>query len=245
MTDTGRSEGRQRLQKFIAASGITSRRKAEELIKAGRISVDGRVVTEMGCKIDPRRQMVALDGMLITVDETSLIYVLLNKPVGYVTTLADPQGRPVVTELLTTIHQRVFPVGRLDLDSEGALLLTNDGALAHKVMHPRYQTTKTYQVMVSGHPGRKRLAQLRQGIVLDNRKTSPASITMVRQTIDHTVFKVIIHEGRKRQIKRMFAAIDHRVIALTRLAYGKLGLGSLGSGAYRILQPSEITKIFL
>jgi len=238
-----------RLQKYLADCGIASRRKAEELIARGRVRVDGAVVTEMGVKIDPSRQEVRFDGTIIT-ENTKLIYILLNKPRGYVTTLSDPQGRPIVTSLLKNVDVRVFPVGRLDIDTEGALILTNDGDLAQKVQHPRHETNKTYEVIARGSIPPGTIRSLEQGIVLDGRKTWPAMISDIRRKTaapkpPRTSLLITIHEGRKRQIRKMFQAVGHPVINLKRVAYGKLRLGNLKSGSYRFLSRDELKKIYL
>ncbi|MCG6931449.1 MAG: rRNA pseudouridine synthase [Desulfofustis sp.] len=237
-------KGAVRLQKYLADCGIASRRKAEELIASGRVSVDGAVVTGMGSKIDPARQVVRFDGEVVKPD-TDLIYILMNKPKGYVTTLSDPQGRPVVTSLLKQIDARVFPVGRLDIDTEGALLLTNDGGLAQKVQHPSHETNKTYEVIARGTVKPETIAALEAGIVIDGRKTWPAKISRVRRQAPCTSLQITIHEGRKRQVRRMFQAVGHPVVNLKRVAYGKLRLGGLKSGSYRFLGPEDLKKIYL
>ena len=167
-----------RLQKYLAGCGIASRRKAEEIITQGRITVDGEVVIAQGVQVDPSMQEIRLDGKLVTLDD-ELLYVLLNKPQGYVTTLSDPQGRPIVTSLLQGIKARLFPVGRLDLDTEGALIFTNDGELAQKIQHPSHEVTKTYEAQVVGRPQEKMLKMLEQGILLEGKKTSPASLMVI------------------------------------------------------------------
>ncbi|THB75502.1 MAG: rRNA pseudouridine synthase [Desulfobulbaceae bacterium] len=234
-----------RLQKYLAECGISSRRRAEELIKTGRVSVDGTVITEMGVKIDPDTQSVHCDGRLVTPPESKKRYYLLNKPSGFVTTLSDPQGRPIVTSLLKGVKDRVYPVGRLDLDTEGALILTNDGELTNRILHPRFETNKTYEATVKGQPARKKIHQLEQGIIIDGQKTWPAKIRFIKKKEQSTLYRVVIHEGRKRQIRKMFQAIGHPVIHLKRIAYGKLTLGSLKTGDFRPLEPAELKKIFL
>ncbi len=233
-----------RLQKFLAECGVASRRKAEQLISRGAVSVDGRTITEMGYKIDPKRQEVRYQGKLIK-PKTKWTYILLNKPKGYVTTMSDPQGRPIVTSLLKDIDTRVFPVGRLDIDSEGALLLTDDGALAHKILHPSHESTKTYEVVVKGVVSQGKIRKLEQGIEIEGKKTWPAKILQVKKQGPACRLVISIHEGRKRQVRRMFEAIGHPVINLKRTAYGKLQLGSLKSGAYRFLTPEDMKKVLL
>jgi pseudouridine synthase len=232
-----------RLQKYLAQCGIASRRKAETLIADGRIVVDGQVVVDMGTKIDPLRQHVLFDGKPVQ-KEDAKVYILLNKPKGYVTTLSDPQGRPIVTSLIKNISARLFPVGRLDLDTEGALILTNDGEFAQRILHPRFEVTKTYEALVAGFPSDKELQALEKGILLDGKMTAPASLQRVKRTSRSTLIKTIIHEGRKRQVKNMFRAIDHPVLHLKRIAYGNLQLGNLAMGSYRELTPKDLKKIF-
>jgi 23S rRNA pseudouridine2605 synthase len=232
----------ERLQKILAAAGICSRRQAELMIKAGRVRVDGRLVTEMGTKADPDRQQIEFDRKPLPRPE--LVCFLLYKPKGYVTTMKDPQGRPVVSSLLKGVKERVFPVGRLDLDTEGALLMTNDGELSQKILHPSNEIKRTYEARVSGQPSRKKLSELRIGIILEGKKTWPAALKIIKSSKSSTVIEVIIHEGRKRQVRKMFAAIGHPVIELKRMAYGKLGLGGLRVGMYRKLSDNELKKVF-
>lgn len=233
----------ERLQKILAKAGIASRRKAEELILRGRISVNGRIVTELGCKIDPDRAEITFDGKPVRREEK--IYLLLNKPTGYVTTLSDPQGRPIVTDLLADIPERVFPVGRLDFDTEGALILTNDGRLTQCIIHPSYEVNKTYVATVRGKPTNASVNRLREGIVLeDGHRTWPAKVRILAATGAETRLELTIHEGKKRQIRKMLAAIGHPVKTLKRTAYGNLLLGNLASGTYRFLDQKDIKKIF-
>ncbi len=234
---------KERLQKILARAGAGSRRGVEQYILDGRVSVDGRVVSDMGIKLDPVDHEICLDGKPVLSPEEK-IYILLNKPVGYVTTLSDPQGRRIVSSLLVGIKQRVFPVGRLDLDTEGALLLTNDGDLAQRILHPSFEVTKTYEAKVLGCPLPESLERLASGIEMEGRRTSPASLRILRASSRFSVIEITIHEGRKRQVRKMFAAIGHRVIALKRTAYGKLKLGNLPSGKFRILNKKDIEKIF-
>lgn len=233
-----------RLQKFLAQCGIASRRKAEELIAKGLVSVDGQIVREMGTSIIPGRQVVLCNGTQV-VEKEEKIYYLLNKPKGYVTTLYDPQRRPIVTSLIKECTARLFPVGRLDLDTEGALILTNDGDLAEKIQHPRNETNKTYEALVKGRPSAEKIASLAAGIRLEDKLTAPAKVTALAPKGENTLMRIIIHEGRKRQVKKMFAAIGHPVLFLRRTAYGKLILGELPVGSYRRLSVTELKKIFL
>ena len=234
---------KERLQKILARSGIGSRRKAEEMIREGRVDVDGTTVNEMGVKLDLEKHTVTVDGKAISSGEKK-IYILLHKPKGYVTTLHDPQGRPVVTDLLINVNFRVFPVGRLDFDTEGALILTNDGALAQKIQHPSFEVNKTYVAKVSGRPSRKKLDQLVEGVIIEGKRTYPAHVQMVKQGTRSSVVQITIHEGRKRQVRKMFAAIGHKVLELKRTAYGQLYLGDLARGKFRYLKKKEIDLIF-
>ncbi len=233
-----------RLQKYLADCGIASRRRAEQLISDGEVSVDGVTITEMGFKLDPARQQVRFRGRPV-LPKTAHTYILLNKPKGYVTTMSDPQGRPVVTSLLKDVDTRLFPVGRLDIDTEGALLLTDDGELAHKILHPSHESTKTYEVVARGFISKSNIRKLEQGIEIDGRKTWPAAISNISRQGSACRLEITIHEGRKRQVRKMFAAIGHPVINLKRIAYGKLLLGSLKSGAYRVLTPGDMKKVLL
>ena len=234
-----------RLQKVLAHAGVCSRRKAEEYIANGRVAVNGQLVTRPGVKVDQEQDKILVDGKPILKEQK--IYILLNKPPGYVTTMSDPQGRPIVTDLLPDIKRRVFPVGRLDLDSEGALLLTNDGALTNKILHPRYEINKTYEATVRRTPTSSELHQLEQGILLDGHKTWPAKLRILhgqKGKKGMTTIEVIIHEGKKRQVRKMFQAIGHHVFRLKRIAYGGLKLGNLKPGKYRFLTKNDLKKLF-
>lgn len=232
----------ERLQKILARAGVASRRGAEELIRSGRVTVNGQVVQTMGLKVDPSRDVVACNGQPINFEQK--IYVLVNKPAGYVTTLADPQGRPVVVDLVADFPQRLFPVGRLDLDTEGALLMTNDGELGNFILHPRYEVNKTYEALVVGSPTPEELRRLERGVEIDGQRTRPADIRVLDRRGQRTLVEVVIHEGKKRQVRKMFQAINHRVIHLKRTAYGQLRLGRLAPGKYRILSMDDLKKIF-
>jgi len=232
----------ERLQKILARAGVASRRGAEELIRSGRVTVNGQVVQTMGLKVDPSRDVVACNGQPINFEQK--IYILVNKPAGYVTTLADPQGRPVVVDLVADFPQRLFPVGRLDLDTEGALLMTNDGELGNFILHPRYEVNKTYEALVVGSPTPEELRRLEMGVEIDGQRTRPADIRVLDRRGQRTLVEVVIHEGKKRQVRKMFQAINHRVIHLKRTAYGQLRLGRLAPGKYRILSMDDLKKIF-
>lgn len=227
----------------MAKAGIASRRKAEELIRQGKVTVDGRVVTEMGIQVDPKQQRIEFNGKPVTVEEKK-IYVLLHKPAGYVSTVHDPQGRPIVTELIKDIQERIFPVGRLDLDTEGALLLTNDGELAQKILHPSHEVNKTYRAIVKGKPSKKKVEMLSRGIDIDGRKTWPALVRVLSAGVRETTLQITIHEGRKRQVRKMCEAVGHPVLKLKRIAYGKLKLGNLAPGKFRFLAKKDLQLIF-
>lgn len=232
----------ERLQKILAKAGIASRRSAEQLIRDGRIRINGQVVVEMGCKADPARDRITCDGKPIIFEEK--LTLLLNKPAGYVTTLSDPQGRPIVSDLLGDIPFRLFPVGRLDFETEGALLMTNDGEMGNAILHPRFEVNKTYVALVSGSPSPDKLRRMEQGIELDGVKTRPAAVKVLKRFKDQTLIEVIIHEGKKRQVRKMFQAVHHRVLHLKRTAYGQLDLGALPLGKYRVLTTDDLKKIF-
>ncbi|MDH3360233.1 MAG: rRNA pseudouridine synthase [Desulfobulbaceae bacterium] len=233
----------ERLQKILARAGVCSRRGAEELIRQGKVTIDGQVVTEMGVRVDSALHNIKCNGLPVTQEEKK-VYILLNKPQGYLSTLSDPQRRPIVTDLLKSVTFRVFPVGRLDYDTEGALILTNDGECAQQILHPSFEINKTYVATVNGNPGQKKLTELEKGIDLEGKRTWPAKIKVLSCDSRRTTIEIIIHEGRKRQVRKMFAAIGHRVMALKRVAYGGLRLGNLPSGEYRFLNRKDLDQIF-
>ncbi len=235
----------ERLQKIIAAAGVTSRRKAELLISGGQVSVNGQVVTELGSKADPERDHIRVAGKLLHGPEHH-VYLLLNKPKGFVTTASDPEGRPTIMDLLQGLKTRVYPVGRLDYASEGLLLLTNDGELANSLTRASSHVAKTYLVKVSGRPSEEGLAKLRSGVVLREPgkapvKTAPAKIRLTRDA-PNPWYEVILIEGRNRQIRRMFEEIGHHVEKIKRVRYGPLEL-DVAPGEYRRLQPEEVQRL--
>lgn len=232
----------ERLQKILAQAGIASRRKCEELIKEGRVTVDGKVITEQGFKVDPGNSIITFDGLPLVQEES--VYILLNKPTGYVTTLSDPQGRAIVTDLLPGIRQRVFPVGRLDFNTEGALILTNDGNFSQIIQHPSHEVNKTYVAIVKGIPSSGKINQLEKGIVIDGQKTCPAKVRIIGKKKTESTLELTIHEGKKRQVRKMLAAVGHPVKSLMRTAYGNLKLGNLESGKYRFLTKKDLEMIF-
>lgn len=229
----------ERLQKIIAAAGICSRRAAEELILAGKVQVNDRVVRQLGTKADPGRDEIRIDGRLITT-EVERVYLMLNKPAGYVTTLKDPEGRPVVTDLVRDVGQRVYPVGRLDYDSEGLLILTNDGSFAERVQHPRYKIPRTYLAKVRGRVTRKELQSLLKGIELEDGPFTVDGIQEEKFNEKSQWLRVTISEGRNRIIRRAMEALGHPVARLIRVSLGSLELGSLKPGEHRQLRRKEV-----
>ena len=229
----------ERLQKILSAAGISSRRAAEDIILEGRVRVNGKVVTELGAKADPDKDHVKVDGKLINPQQPKA-YLMLNKPAGFVTTMSDPEGRPIVAHLLKGVKVRVYPVGRLDYDTEGLLLLTNDGDFAHLVTHPRHELPKTYLVKVKGFLEDRHVANLEQGVFLKDGKTAPARVRKLRKEEANSWVEITIHEGRKRQVRRMIDFTGHSVIKLKRTKVGNLNLGELPVGAYRHLTPDEV-----
>ncbi|MCG2720669.1 MAG: rRNA pseudouridine synthase [Thermodesulfovibrionales bacterium] len=230
-----------RLQKILSEMGIASRRASEELILEGRVTVNGQVAT-LGTKADAAKDHIKLNGKLLLRPEPK-VYLMFNKPRGVVTTLNDPEGRPTVKDFLKRVKYRVFPVGRLDYDSEGLLLLTNDGDFAQSLLHPSKKIFKTYLVKAKGEPDEAKIQKLRKGIKLMEGVTAPAKIKKLQKTENNTWFEMSIHEGKKRQIRRMFKEINHPVLKLTRIKFGALSLGDLKSGGYRFLTAEEIEKM--
>jgi pseudouridine synthase len=232
-----------RLNKFLAHAGVCSRREADRWIAEGRVSVNGQVVLELGEKIDPGRDRVQANGRPVRAEKERPLYILLNKPAGRVVSVKDPFGRPTVMELLHHLPARVYPVGRLDLDTEGALLLTNDGDLALRLSHPRFGVTKTYEVRVEGEPGEEDLDKVRRGIFLEGRKSAPARVLVVRRGRRHTTLKVEIHEGRKREIRKLFEAVGYPVAGLVRVDFAGLTLEGLKTGQWRHLKTAEVSRL--
>ena len=231
-----------RLQKYMAGCGVASRRASELLIAGGRVTVNGKTVTEPGAKIDDARDAVCVDGKP-AVPPRAHTYVLLNKPVGYVTTARDQFGRPAVTDLVKSIPARLFPVGRLDYDTAGLLLLTDDGDLTYALTHPKHEVPKEYRATVQGSPNPAALARFRKGIALDGRLTAPAEIGVLRRGKGEADVRVTITEGRNRQVRRMLAAVGHEVVSLTRVRIGSLTLGDLEPGAHRFLTEEEVRAL--
>ncbi|HLL73245.1 MAG TPA: pseudouridine synthase [Pyrinomonadaceae bacterium] len=236
----------ERLQKLIAAAGLASRRHAEEMIAAGEVTVNGKLVTEPGTKADPARDHIKVRGRLINplLEAREKVYVLLNKPRGYLASLSDPEERPLVTELVPPSLGRLHPVGRLDFNTEGLLILTNDGELTNYVTAARNGVAKVYEVKVKGVPPEEAIERLRRGIRLDDGTlTAPAQVTHAGETGTNAWFQVILHEGRNQQIRRMFDAIGHSVLKLRRTRIGDLQDERLPVGAYRLLSPAEVARL--
>jgi 23S rRNA pseudouridine2605 synthase len=232
---------KERLQKLIAAAGLASRREAERWISAGRVTVNGRVAA-LGDQADPGRDRIAVDGRPLRSEEQK-ITLMLNKPVGYVTTARDPQGRKVVMELVRDIPARLFPVGRLDINTEGLLLLTNDGDLAARLSHPSHEVAKTYLVRIRGRLTDDERRRLEQGLQLEDGPTAPARVEKVRSSGSHTWLEMTITEGRNRQVRRMCEAVGHPVSRLKRIRMGFLDLGELRSGQHRLLTSGEVRRL--
>jgi len=233
----------ERLHKILSRAGVASRRAAETLIQQGRVQVNGDTITRLGTTADPRRDRILIDGQPLGAPPRPL-YFLLHKPVGVVSTLKDPQGRPTVRELLRGVQERVFPVGRLDYASSGLLLLTNDGELTERLLHPRYQLARTYHAKVSGVPTAAALQALRRGVRLeDGSVAAPATVRVLRASEAKAWLELTLREGRNREVRRMCAAIGYEVEKLIRVRFGPLELTGLPVGAYRPLTPLEVRTL--
>ncbi len=230
----------ERLQRVLSASGLTSRRRAEELIREGRVRVDGRVVTEMGTKVDPGTQKIELDGKIIPTPR--LRYIVLNKPSGYITTTSDERDRRTVMDLVN-VGERVVPVGRLDRPTEGLLLFTNDGEVAHRVMHPSFNIEKEYEALLDGHPPRTVFDRLMRGVTIDGEQAKPTMVKPIKITEDGTVVRIALHEGRNRIVRRMFELVGYPVLKLSRVRIGPLNLGTIPRGTWRDLTDGELTQL--
>ncbi len=232
----------QRLQKLLAHAGVASRRRAEVLIQEGRVRVNGEVVTQLGVQVDPETDRVDVDGVPVEPEAASHTYLVLNKPVGVVSTAYDPQGRTTVVELVRA-EARVYPVGRLDADSEGLVLLTDDGALTYRLTHARYGVDKEYNALVDCAADRAHIGKLTQGVLLDDGEARAVAAGVLRETREGTWVRVVMHEGRKREVRRMLAAIGCRVLRLIRVRLGTATLGDLHPGESRPLAPNEIAAL--
>lgn len=227
-----------RLQKFLAEAGVASRRKSEELISQGRIEVNGKVVTTPGTKISGFER-ICVDGREIR-REQKKIYILLNKPVGYISSAKDQFSRKTVMDLVGTIKERIYPVGRLDYDTSGLIILSNDGDFANKIMHPRHQMQKVYRAEIIGKLSNEDIIRIEKGMLIDDYKTAPAKIRIVSAAKDRSIVEVTIHEGKNRQVRKMFETLDHPVLRLKRIAIGSIGIGELEEGKWRYLSKNEI-----
>jgi pseudouridine synthase len=232
----------ERLQKYLARSGVASRRKAEEMIEQGLIKVNGKIITEMGFTVYPEKDRIQVRDKIVKPEERK-IYILMNKPTQVVTTVDDPQGRTKVVDLLKGIKERVYPVGRLDYNSEGLLLLTNDGNLAYFLTHPRFKVEKTYIARVKGAISEKAVKELINGVLLEDGPTQPAVVKVLKREDTATLLEITIREGRNRQVRRMCEKVGHDVVYLKRIRFGTLTLGDMKSGQYRYLNEKEVQDI--
>lgn len=234
----------ERLQKIMAQAGVASRRKCEELIVSGRVKVNGVIIQELGYKADATRDEIEVDGKKIA--RENHVYFLLNKPTGYITSVTDPQGRKTVLDLMEGIEERIYPVGRLDYDTSGLLLLTNDGEFANRITHPRHELDKVYEATVKGRMEEDALIRLRQGIELEDGMTAPADAVRLRfnEKSKTTLIQLTIHEGRNRQVRRMCEAVGHPVRRLKRVRLAFLTLEGVPEGGYRPLTAEEVTRLY-
>ena len=231
-----------RLQKILSEMGIASRRKAEDLIIEGRVIVNG-MPAQVGMKADPERDYIKLDGKLLTGKKEPKVYMMFYKPRNVVTSLGDPQNRPTVKDYLGKIKYRVYPVGRLDFDSEGLLLITNDGDFAHAVLHPSKEVPKIYEVKIDGVLEDANIQKLRRGVSIEGGRTAPAHVRKLRRLKSNSWIEVIIHEGKKRQIRRMLQKVGHHVLTLKRTRIGPIKIGSLRAGDMRELTKEELESM--
>lgn len=229
----------ERLQKYLSECGIASRRASENLIKDGYISVNGATIVDMGFKVDADKDLVRYKGKIVT-KQTEMVYIMLNKPKGYITTMHEQYKRPSVADLTEGIKERIYPVGRLDFDSRGLLLMTNDGEVTYNLTHPGHMVNKKYIVKVKGLLDEAAIGKLRQGILIDGRMTYPADVKPIKKDESSTTLEFTIHEGRNRQIRKMIQSVGGAVTDLKRISIGKLSLGQLPEGKWRHLDPDEI-----
>ncbi len=233
----------ERLQKILAHAGLASRRTAEGMILDGRVAVDGVTITSLGSKADVDSQVITLDGKPIS-KRPQYHYLMLHKPPGLVSTRSDPQNRSTIMSLVPPSYRAaLYPVGRLDLDSEGLMLLTNDGELAYRLMHPKFNVPKTYAVWVTGQPEDQALERLRQGVMVEGKKTAPAQVSLLRAGLYRSQLQIVLTEGRKREVRLMCQAIGHQVLQLVRLKIGGLSLGALTRGKFRELSKQEVSAL--
>jgi len=237
-----------RLQKILSRHGIASRREAEQMILAGRVAVNGNKVTELGTKADPESDRIEVDGKLLQTNAPKFVYLLLNKPIGVMSTCDDPQGRKTVLDILPSQYRHVYPVGRLDYNSSGALILTNNGDFANYLMHPRHHVPKTYEVWVRDIPSDRIIKQWQDGVILDGKRTIPASVNIrqierCKYQTPRTQLQIVLSEGRNRQIRRVAEQLGHPVLSLHRVAISTISLENLKVGAYRLLIDQEIETL--
>lgn len=232
----------ERLQKVLSTAGVASRRVSEELIRQGRVTVNGDVVTTLGSKASLQDDDIRVDGRRVHAPQR-MRYILLNKPRGYVTTRRDPEGRPTVMDLLRAVHEYIYPVGRLDYDSEGLLLLTNDGELAARLAHPRHEVERVYHARVRGVPDPHVLDRLARGVRIDDRRTAPARVELIENRETQAVIEIALHEGRQRQVRKMFDAVGHPVVRLKRVRIGPIADDNLKTGYWRELTPGEVARL--
>lgn len=233
----------ERLQKYLANSGVASRRKCEELILQGKVEVNGKVVTELGIKVNPEKDIIKFNGKEVK-QTKKMVYILLNKPIGYVTTADDQFGRETVLDLVK-VKERIVPVGRLDMYTSGALILTNDGDFVYKVTHPKHQIEKTYTVTVKGIVQNSEVEQLRKGVKIDDYTTKPAKVKILKTDTEKDIsrLEITIHEGKNRQVRKMCEAVNRKVLALHRSKIGGIGVKDIELGKWRYLQENEIQKL--
>jgi 23S rRNA pseudouridine2605 synthase len=232
----------ERLNKILATAGIASRRRADELISRGLVTVNGRKETRLGSQAIWGIDAIAVNGQPIP-GPPRKIYLILNKPFGYVCTLRDPEGRPIVRDLIKGVKERIYPVGRLDFDSQGLLILTNDGELSHRLMHPKFRIPRTYKAIIGGSISNESVEQLKKGVLLDDGPTGPARVRVVNRQDKRSVVRLTIFEGRSREIRRIFEALGHKTLQLIRIGYGNLQIGDLKVGDYRHLNEREVKAL--
>lgn len=233
-----------RLQKYMSQCGVASRRKSEKMIEEGVVKLNNKIVTEQGIDIDPNKDIVMVNDKVIKLEENK-IYIILNKPLGYVTTMDDEKDRKIVTDLIEDVNERIYPIGRLDMDTSGLLLLTNDGKVTNKITHPRNEIVKKYIAIVEGTPNKGELTRFRSGVIIDGKKTSPAKMKIIKNYETESILEIEINEGRNRQIRKMCEAINHPIKKLKRISIGEIQLGGLEVGEWRYLDEEEMNYIKL
>lgn len=233
---------KERIQKIMAHAGVASRRKSEQMIQAGKVSVNGKIVTELGVKADPEQDVIRVNGKLIQPKQEHY-YLIINKPQGYLTTVSDDRGRKTVLDLIPKLPVRIYPVGRLDYDSQGLVLLTNDGNLAYRLMHPKFHIRKVYLVTVNGMFNRSAIEKMRSGIKLEDGITQEAEVNLLKASLKKSIVRIGLYEGRNRQIRRMCSKLGFKAKTLIRIQIGPIKLADLDIGAYRLLNTKEIKKL--